>query len=71
MHKREQHFVTPKEGRKLLFEFVAYVRHRLVRAGVQNVDVIDIDTYTHPDYLSYRQEPDNPARQFSAIWLKK
>lgn len=69
--KTEQHFFTPKERGKFLFDFVAYVRHRLVRAGVQNVDVIDIDTYTHPDYFSYRLEPDNPGRQYSCIWLEK
>lgn len=69
--KTEDRFFIAKGENKFLFDFIAYIRHRMERIGIQDIEVIDIDTYTHPDYLSYRQEPDNPARQFSAIWLKK
>ena len=69
--KTEHRFFTPMASGKFLFDFVAYVRHRLNRIGIQSVEVIDIDTYTHPDYFSYRLEPENPGRQFSCIWLEK
>lgn len=51
------------------FDFLAYVVHRLNRAGVQNVETIDIDTYVDKAYNSYRREPENPARQYSVIKL--
>lgn len=49
------------------FDFLAYVVHRLHRAGVQSVETIDIDTYPNKEYNSYRREPSNPDRQFSCI----
>ena len=52
------------------FNLPDYVAYRLRRAGVQNVDLIDIDTYTDKHYNSYRRSPSDPARQFSSIWLK-
>lgn len=51
------------------FNLPLYVRYRLMRSGVQSVDVIDVDTYTNRDYNSYRREPENPARQYSWIEL--
>ncbi len=52
------------------FNLPDYVAYRLRRAGVQSVDLIDIDTYTDKHYNSYRRSPSDPARQFSAIWIK-
>lgn len=66
----EHRFFTSK-GDKFLFDFVRYVSHRLERIGISSIDVVDIDTYTQADYLSYRREPENPARQYSCIWIEE
>lgn len=66
----EHHFFTPIENGKYLFDFDAYVCHRLKRAGVQNIVSIQDDTYQDKNYLSFRREPENPARQYSVISLK-
>ncbi len=65
----ENHFFTAR-GDKFLFDFAAYVRYRIQRAGVQNIEVVDVDTYTDTNYLSYRRDPVDPARQFSCIWIQ-
>lgn len=49
------------------FSFATYVRYRLEHAGVENVEIIDIDTVLDENYNSYRREPENPARQYSFI----
>ncbi len=65
----EHHFFTPAQNGKYLFDFDAYVCHRLKRAGVENVVSIQDDTYQDKTYLSFRREPENPARQYSVICL--
>jgi len=55
----------------IYFDFDAYLVHRLKRAGVTNIDSAGIDTYTSNDYNSYRREPKNPARQYSAIMIRE
>ena len=69
--KTESHFFTPQDDSYYLFDFHAYVVHRLQRAGITHIDSILIDTYTDTDYNSYRRDPQNPARQFSSIMIKK
>ena len=64
----EYHFFTETDG-KLLFDFDAYVIHRLHRAGVQSIDSTGDDTYTDLSYFSYRREPKNKGRQFSSITI--
>lgn len=67
----EQHFFTPKEdGIHFLFDFHAYIVHRLNRAGIFQIDSILADTYTNNNYNSYRRDPNNPARQYSCICIK-
>ncbi|MBQ4472628.1 MAG: peptidoglycan editing factor PgeF [Alphaproteobacteria bacterium] len=53
------------------FDFTGYVRHRLDRIGINNVELFDLDTYTNPEYNSYRRDKENPARQYSFIELTK
>ena len=58
----------------LHFDLPAYVRHRLVAAGIGEVETIHLDTYSNPDrFFSYRRsthagEPDY-GRQISLIGL--
>ena len=61
----EQHFFH--EGH---FDFTGYVVHRLNRAGIRQIDVIDTDTFTSDRCYSYRREPNNPGREYSVIALK-
>ena len=66
----EQHFFhdTP-DG--TFFDFTGYVRHRLDRIGINKIEVFDLDTYTNPEYNSYRRDPESHARQYSFIELIK
>ena len=68
--RTEYHFFVQKSGKEY-FDFLAYVLHRIRRAGIQSVVAIDIDTYISPDYFSYRREPENPGRQYSCIQIVK
>ncbi len=68
--RTEYHFFVQKDGKEY-FDFLAYVMHRLRRAGIKSVNAIDIDTYTSSDYFSYRREPDNMGRQYSCIKIVK
>ncbi len=58
----------------LHFDLPAYVRHRLIAAGIDEVETIHLDTYSNPDrFFSYRRathlaEPDY-GRQVSLIGL--
>ena len=58
----------------LHFDLPAYVRHRLIAAGIDAVETIHLDTYSNPDrFYSYRRathrgEPDY-GRQISLIGL--
>jgi len=53
------------------FDLAGYVMYRLNKAGISDVDFIDIDTYTDLDFYSYRRDPANPGRQYSFIELKE
>ena len=65
----EHIFFKEWDGREH-FDFVAYLMYRLHRAGVRNIEFIDIDTYIDKTYNSYRRDPQNPGRQYSTIRLK-
>lgn len=67
----EQRFFTSIEDNHFLFDFHAYIVHRLQRAGIKHIDSVLADTYTDADYYSYRRDPKNPARQYSSIMLEK
>lgn len=67
--EREKFIAETEKG--LYFDFDAYVIHRLQRAGIQNIFSCGIDTYTSPDYNSYRREPESHARQYSSIMIKE
>ncbi len=54
-------------GNQIHFGFATYVRYRLENAGIQNVEIIDRDTFWDKNYNSHRREPENPARQYSFI----
>ncbi len=56
-----------KEG---YFDLVGFIKYRLEFIGIKSVDVIDIDTFADLNYNSYRRDPANPDRQYSAIWLE-
>ena len=69
--KTEAIFFEQTDSTHFLFDFHAYVIHRLKRIGLKEIDSILIDTYTDFSYNSYRREPLNPARQFSCIQIKE
>ena len=66
----EHHFFENKGEGRYHFDFHGYVVYRLKRAGIKQIDSVLIDTYQDINYLSYRRDPKNPARQFSVIKLK-
>ena len=66
--KTEAHFFKTTDN-GTYFDFTGYVVHRLQRAGIQNIQTLDVDTFQNPDYNSYRRDPKNPARQYSVIYL--
>lgn len=60
----------------LHFDLPAYVRHRLIAAGIQAIETINLDTYSNPDrFYSYRRAThrDGPdyGRQISLIGLPR
>ena len=67
-------FFTTAASNALHFDLPAYVRHRLIAAGIDEVETIHLDTYSNPDlFYSYRravhkEEPDY-GRQISLIGL--
>jgi polyphenol oxidase len=67
-------FFTAEPGRKAHFDLPSYVRHRLLAAGVAEVETLQVDTYADPDHFySYRRsthlgEP-SYGRQISLIGL--
>lgn len=66
----EYHFFTPT-GEGYLFDFHAYVVHRLQRARIKHIDSVKKDTFADNSYFSYRRDPKNPGRQYSCIMLTK
>jgi YfiH family protein len=69
----ERFFITAASGR-LHFDLPAYVRHRLLDAGIEELETLHLDTYSNPDrFYSYRRathmgDPDY-GRQISMIGL--
>jgi len=69
----DRFFVVAASG-KLHFDLPAYVRHRLIAAGIGEVETIHLDTYSDADrFYSYRRsthlgEPDY-GRQISLIGI--
>jgi hypothetical protein len=67
----ERFFITAAPG-ALHFDLPAYVRHRLIAAGIDEVETIHLDTYSNADrFFSFRRathlgEPDY-GRQISLI----
>lgn len=66
----EHIFFKTWEGKEH-FDFVAYLLYRLHRAGLRSIEFIDSDTYVDTSYNSYRRNKENPARQYSVIYLTK
>ncbi len=66
----ESHFFT-EENAQIHFDFDAYVVYRLRRTGIPTIESVGIDTYSNPNYNSYRRNPNNPARQLSIIEIKE
>ena len=73
--ENERFFVTGSAG-KPQFDLEAYVVHRLIAAGIGEVEALNLDTYADPDrFYSYRRathrgEADY-GRQLSAIALAR
>jgi polyphenol oxidase len=67
-------FFVPGPGGKPHFDLEAYVVHRLIAAGIGEVEALNLDTYDDPDrFFSYRRavhrgEADY-GRQLSAIGI--
>ena len=67
----EHHFFkATNEAEKYHFDFNGYLIHRLRRIGIHSIASAGDDTFTDENYLSYRRDPQNPARQYSFIALK-
>ncbi len=72
--RANERFFAAAPGQRPHFDLPSYVRHRLLAAGIGEVETILLDTYADPDrFFSYRrsthrQEPDY-GRQFSLIGL--
>lgn len=64
--KTEYRFFTTKEE-GIFFDAPAYVRYRLERNKVTNIESIDINTYRDDNYYSYRKNPEEKRRQYSVI----
>jgi hypothetical protein len=65
-------FFTPGPASKPHFDLEAYVVHRLVAAGIGEVEALNLDTYADPDrFYSYRRSTHRGeadyGRQLSAI----
>lgn len=59
---------------RLHFDLPAYVRHRLIGAGIDEVETIHLDTYSNPDqFFSFRrsthQGEDDYGRQIAMVGL--
>ena len=65
----EHHFFT-EDGGRILFDFDAYVVHRLKRTGVQSIVSTGDDTYSDRRYNSFRRDQ-TPNRQFSSILIRE
>ena len=67
----DSRFFTEENG-EIHFDFESYVISRLLASGIrsEHLSASGVDTYASKDYLSYRREPENPAREYSAIWIK-
>lgn len=67
-----QRFFAPGPSGKPHFDLEAYVVHRLIAAGIGEVEALNLDTYAHPDrFFSYRRSTHRGegdyGRQLSAI----
>jgi YfiH family protein len=67
-----QRFFVSSDGRKPHFDLEAYVVHRLIAAGIDEVEALNLDTYGQPDrFYSYRRSvhrgESDYGRQLSAI----
>ncbi|HVU30189.1 MAG TPA: peptidoglycan editing factor PgeF [Sphingomicrobium sp.] len=65
-------FFVSGAGDKLQFDLEGYVVHRLIAAGIDEVEALNLDTYADPDrFYSYRRSTHRGAadygRQLSAI----
>lgn len=63
----EHHFFIKNQDRDY-FDFDAYVRHRLKRAGISNIESTGEDTVSDLSYNSFRRNQ-TPDRQFSSIMI--
>lgn len=64
----EHRFFTAEE-KGIFFNAPAYVKYRLQRASVKNIQEIAINTYRDTSYHSFRREPENKGRQYAVIEL--
>ena len=69
----ERFFITAAAD-GLHFDLPAYVRHRLIAAGIDEVETIHLDTFSNPDrFYSYRrathQGEEDYGRQISVIGI--
>lgn len=67
-----ERFFVPGASGKPHFDLEAYVVHRLIAAGIGEVEALNLDTYADPDrFYSYRRATrrgeDDYGRQLSAI----
>lgn len=70
--KDNQRFFVSSDGGKPHFDLEAYVVHRLIAAGIDEVEALNLDTYAQPDrFYSYRRSThrgeSDYGRQLSAI----
>ena len=68
-HAEAAQFFTQKSADKLLFDLKSYCAFRLSLAGVNHVEISDIDTLTNPNYHSHRGGATSTERNLSAIMI--
>lgn len=69
-----ERFFVPGERGKPHFDLEAYVVHRLIAAGIDEIEALNLDTYGEPDrFYSYRRSThlgeSDYGRQLSAIGI--
>jgi purine-nucleoside/S-methyl-5'-thioadenosine phosphorylase / adenosine deaminase len=62
-----QEYLVPTDNYKYLLDLPGANRNALEKAGVQNIEVIDICTKCNPEYYSYRREGKGVGSQLSVI----
>ena len=65
-----EHLFFHSTEKGIYFDFSAYLKHRLERIGLSQIEISSLDTFSNLAYNSYRRGPKNKIRQYSFIEIK-